>query len=302
MLTAFLSRADVSRHLQALHLLRELREAFTAHPVAALTETLRFDTTAIGNPAQIRHATFPGVPAWSVTSRVRSPKGSRSLLQLHDAETGAALAVMDAMHLSTLRASMVSALAADVLARPDAKHVAVLGSGAAASSALKALRLVRSVEQVWTYEPEPAFNFERARILATTMSMAIHAADSVAEAVAGADIVLLTGEVTLGDVKLRPGVHVNVLSADTFNSPPLLPTELAASRAFIDGPESALSWGVSMTSLGSVVAGHAPGRKDADDFTLFASTSPAHLDLLAAWHVYEGARHDEALTRIDLEA
>lgn len=302
MLTAFLSRADVSRHLQALHLLRELREAFTAHPASLLTEALRFDTTAIGNPAQVRHATFPGVPAWSVATRVESPKGPRSMLQLHDAESGHALAVMEAIHLSTLRASVVGALAADVLARPDAHHVAVLGSGTAASSALKTLRLMRSIEQVWLYEPEPAFNFERARRLATSLSMAIHAADSVAEAVAAADIVLLTGDVTLGEVKLRPGVHVNVLSADGFNSPPLLAGELAAARTFIDGPESSLSWGVPFAALSDVLAGRAGGRKDADDLTLFASSSPAYLDLLTAWHVYEGARHDEALTRIDLEA
>lgn len=302
MLTAFLSRADVSRHLQALHLLRELREAFTNHAAAPAHDALRFNTTPIGNPAQVHRATFPSVPAWSVTTRVASPKGPRAFLQLHDAETGHTLAVMDAVHLSTLRASLVAALATDVLSRADAKHVAVLGSGNAASSALKTLRLVRSVEQVWLYEPEPAFNFERARRLATSMSMAIHAADSVAEAVEGADVVVLTGDVTLGEVPLRPGVHVNVVSAETFTSPPLTLPQLTRARAFVDGAASDLSWGAPFTSLTDVLRANAPGRRVAEDLTLFASVSPAHLDLLAAWHVYEGARHDEALTRIDLEA
>lgn len=300
MLTAFLSRADVSRHLQALHLLRELRDAFTANPRLAARRSFEVETPA--SSATVRPATFPTIPAWAVTTRVRSPKGPRSMLHLHDAESGQVLAVMDASHLSTLRASLVGALATDVLARADAKHVAVLGSGMAASSALKTLRLVRSIEHVWLHEAEPATNFERSRHLATTMSMAIHAADSVAEAVAAADMVLLTGDLGLGEVKLRAGVHVTVLSAEHFAAPPLRASELSAARAFTDDADVTPPWSADFTSLGDVLAGEAPGRRDADELTVFASTSPAQLDLLAAWHVYEGARHDEALTRIDLEA
>ena len=57
----------------------------------------------------------PGVDA--VTVATRTPSGLRSVLQLHDADTGRLLAVMDAGHLQGLRASLTSALAADVLAR-----------------------------------------------------------------------------------------------------------------------------------------------------------------------------------------
>lgn len=301
MLTALLSRADVSRHLQALHLIKELREAFTRNPTLPPAQPVRFEVPDAGK-ALVRHATFPGVPAWAVSARVESAKGPRSVLQLHDAATGHLLAMMDSVHLSTLRASLVNAVAVDVLSRADAKHVAVLGSGAAASSALKALRLVRSIEHVWVHETSEADNFERSRRLATTLSMAIHCADSVEEAVAAADLIVLTGDISLGKTKLRPGVHVSVLSADGFESAPLQPTELAVTRNFADTTEPGLEWGTTFTALGDVLAGTKPGRRDADDVTLFASAGPAHLDLLAAWHVYEGARHDEGLTRIDLEA
>ncbi len=301
MLTALLSRADVSRHLQALHLIKELREAFTRNPTLAPEHTVRFDVPDAG-AALVRHATFPEVPAWAVSTRVDAAKGPRSVLQLHDAASGQLLAMMDSVHLSTLRASLVSALAVDVLARPDAKHVAVLGSGAAASSALKALRLVRSIEHVWVHETSEADNFERSRRLSTTLSMAIHCADSVEEAVAAADVIVLTGDISLGQTKLRPGVHVSVLSADGFASAPLLASELAATRAFSEASNPGLDWGATFTSLGAVLAGSTAGRRDRDDVTLFASASHAQLDLLAAWHVYEGARHDETLTRIDLEA
>jgi ornithine cyclodeaminase/alanine dehydrogenase-like protein (mu-crystallin family) len=175
--------------------------------------------------------------------------------------------------------------------------------GPAASSALKALRLVRSIEQVWLYEPSEADNFELAKRLGLTLSMAVHAVASPQEAVQAADIVVLTGGVPLGVAVPPPGAHVTVLAAETFSEPPLPAPLLARARRFCDVAEPALEWGASFDAeLGQVLSKERDGRLDADEVTLFASVGPAFLDLLAAWHVYEGARHDEGLTRIDLEA
>lgn len=303
MLTAFLSRADVSRHLQALTLLRELREALTARRKAASVRTLRFEPTAPWSSTLIRQAALTDVPAWMVTVRSETTKGARSVLQLHDPATGQLLAVMDASHLTMLRASLMSALAADVLARPEAKNVAVLGAGQAASSALKALRLVRSIEQVWLHEPNVVDNFELAHRLQTTLSMAIRAVDTAAEAVADADMVVLTSPVALDGVTFKPGAHVTLLSAETFATAPIPQPAFAAARRFCDASEPVLEWGLPFhAELGEVLSQEKPGRQSNEELTLFASIGPAALDLLAAWHVYEGARLDEGLTRIDLEA
>ena len=320
MLTAFLSRADVARHLQALHLLKELRDALGARRKASSVEALRFEPTSLLKSSApgamiapwtstlVRQAALPDVPAWMVTVRTQTAKGARSVLQLHEPATGQVLAVMDAGHLMVLRASLMSALAADVLARPDARHVAVLGAGPAASSALKALRLVRSIEEVWFHEPNVVDNFELSHRLSTTLSMAIHAVDTVAEAVAEADIVVLTGPLGSGaspfeGVRLRPGAHVTVLCAETFGAPPLPRAMLADARRFCDASQPALEWGLPFhAELGEVLSQEKQGRQSRDELTVFASIGPAALDLLAAWHVFEGARHDEGLTRIDLEA
>ena len=302
MLTAFLSRADVSRHLQALHLLKELRDALTARRKSTSVRTLRFEPTAPWSSTLVRQAALAEVPAWMVTVRAETTKGARTVLQLHDPATGQLLAMMDAGHLMMLRASLMSALAADVLSRPDAKNVAVVGAGPAASSALKALRLVRSIERVWMHEPNVADNFELAHRLQTTLSMAISAVDTPQEAVADADIVVLTGKVSLEGVSFKPGAHVTVLAAETFVSPPLPSAAFLEARRFCDASEPVLEWGAPFSELGEVLSGEKPGRQAKGELTLFASIGPAALDLLAAWHVYEGARHDEGLTRIDLEA
>lgn len=302
MLTAFLSRADVSRHLQALLLLKELKDSLTARHKAASVRTLRFEPSP-PDSTLVRQAALEGVPAWMVTVRSETAKGTRSVLQLHDAGTGQLMAMMDAGHLMMLRASLMSALAADVLARPDAKNVAVLGAGAAASSALKALRLVRSIEQVWLHEPNIVDNFELSRRLQTTLSMAIYAVDTAPEAVADADLVVLTQPISLEGVTFKPGAHVTLLSAETFPSSPLPSAAFLKARRFCDASEPVLEWGQPFhAELGEVLSGEKPGRQSADELTFFASVGPASLDLLAAWHVFEGARHDEGLTRIDLEA
>jgi len=306
MLTAFLSRADVSRHTQALTLLRDFRDAFTARVHPSSVQTLQFDAPTPGGSTLVRQASLPNVPAYSVTVRAdfRDPSRSpRQLLQLHDASTGKVLAIMDAGHLTSLRASLVSALAADVLARPDAKNVAVLGSGTAASGALKALRLVRSIDRVWMHEPDVASNFERSLRLQNALSMDLKGVDSAAEAVADADLVVLTGRVALPTDALKPGAHVTVLAAETFAENPLTPSLLSRARRFCDLNEPPLRWGAPFhAELGDVLSGAAPGRTSDDELTVFVSIGPAYLDLLAAWHVYEGAKNDESLTRVDLEA
>lgn len=307
MLTAFLSRADVSRHLQALHLLQELREALTARVKSASVQSLRFAAPVAGGSTLVRQATLPGLPAYSITVRAEWPGDAkhvtREVLQLHDATSGKLMAVMDAGHLVALRASLVSALAADVLAREDAKNVAVLGQGSAASSALKALRLVRSIDRVWLHEQDVAANFELAMRLQQTLATSVRGADSVEDAVADADIVVLTGHVSLPVTSLKPGAHVTVLAPETFARPPLSPQLLAGARRFCDTSEAALDWaGPFHAELGQVLTKEVPGRTGADEVTVFVSAGPAFSDLLAAWHVFETAKTDENLTRIDLEA
>lgn len=307
-LTAFLSRTDVSRHLQALHLLRELREVMTAHSfepgAPAVRASLAEPGREVGGAAAARDVdarvtTLPGLGAWSVLTQ----SAGRSVLQLHERESGKLLAVMDAAPVLSLRAAMVSAVAADALARADAKNVAIVGVGAAASGALKALRLVRSIERVWLHEPNLADNFELSRRLSTTLSMAISAVDTPAEAVRHADLVVLTGGVGLGDATPRPGAHVTVLNANVFSQPPVSRNVLEGARRFCDATTPHLTWSAPFEfELRAALTGAQPGREREEQLTVFASVAPPQLDLVTAWHVFEGARHDDTLTRIDLEA
>src|SRR5437588_3973109 len=77
---------------------------------------------------------------------------------LVDPETGTPLAVMDGTLITEMRTAAVSAAATKLLAAPDAKVLAILGSGVQARSHVEALRLVRNFEEirVWSRTPEQA--------------------------------------------------------------------------------------------------------------------------------------------------
>ena len=128
---------------------------------------------------------------------------------LVDPETGTPLAVMDGRLITEMRTAAVSAVATNLLASPDAKILAILGSGVQARSHAEALRLVRQFEEIRVCSPtrEHAERFAK-EIGAKAMS--------AEEAVRGADVVVTATNSKTPVLKgswLKPGCHVNVIGA-----------------------------------------------------------------------------------------
>jgi ornithine cyclodeaminase/alanine dehydrogenase-like protein (mu-crystallin family) len=82
---------------------------------------------------------------------------------LVDPETGTPLVVMDGRLITEMRTAAVSAAATKLLASPDAKVLAILGSGVQARSHAEALSLVRNFKEirVWSPSREHAERFAR---------------------------------------------------------------------------------------------------------------------------------------------
>src|SRR5437870_8706164 len=82
---------------------------------------------------------------------------------LVDPETGTPLAVMDGRLITEIRTAAVSAVATKLLATPDVKILAILGSGVQARSHAEALRLVRDFNEIHIWSPtrEHAERFAR---------------------------------------------------------------------------------------------------------------------------------------------
>src|ERR1700745_3615337 len=128
---------------------------------------------------------------------------------LVDPQTGTQLAIMDGTLITEMRTAAVAAAATKLLASPDAKILAILGSGVQAHSHVEALRLVRQLEEirVWSPTREHAEQFAR-EIGAKSMP--------AEEAVRGADVIVTATNSTIPMLKgawLRPGCHVNAIGA-----------------------------------------------------------------------------------------
>src|SRR5262249_25241043 len=85
----------------------------------------------------------------------------QGLVLLFAAERRVPLAVVDAASVTAIRTAAVSGLATRLLARAEARDLALLGSGVQARTHLDALRAVRPIARVrvWSRNPESARRF-----------------------------------------------------------------------------------------------------------------------------------------------
>jgi ornithine cyclodeaminase/alanine dehydrogenase-like protein (mu-crystallin family) len=209
-------------------------------------------------------------------------------------ETGEPLVIMDGRLITEVRTAAVSAVATDRLARTDASVLAIIGSGVQARSHLEALRLVREFREVRVWSPR--------RALAFAEEHGVRAAGSAEEAVRGADVVVTATTsqtpVLFGEW-LSPGVHVNAVGAPRPDWRELDDEVLRRTRVYVDSREAAqkesgdvIAAGEIFAEVGEVVSGVKPGRRSAEEVTLFKSLGLAVEDVAAAELVHHKAREE----------
>jgi thiomorpholine-carboxylate dehydrogenase len=109
--------------------------------------------------------------------------GHQAVIQLFDAANGTPRGTLDGRVITEMRTAAVSAVAADHLARRDAHILAVLGSGVQARAHIKALRLVRPIDEIRIWSRTTS----NAARLAAEVGGRVTSAEA---AVRGADIVI----------------------------------------------------------------------------------------------------------------
>src|SRR6267378_2548239 len=209
-----------------------------------------------------------------------------ALIVMFKAETGEPLAVMDGRLITEMRTAAASAVATERLARQDASVLGILGSGVQAKSHLAALRQVRSFKEVRVWSPRNAATFAQRH--------GVTAVATAADAVRDADVVVVAASATTPILQgrwLSPGTHVNAIGATRPDWRELDDDLVAAARIFVDSREAALREsgdviaarkGSEVVEIGAVVSGTDPGRRNAEEITLFKSVGVAVEDVAAA--------------------
>lgn len=209
---------------------------------------------------------------------------------LHSGETGEPLAIVNAAAVTAIRTAAVSAVATKLLARKDASVLAILGAGVQARSHLRAIPLVRDIQEVRTF------------------SRTSGTASSAEEAMRGADIIVTatsSREPVLRREWVKAGAHINAVGSSIAAARELDGATVAAASLFVDRREStvnesgdylfALREGAIAgpehirAELGELLTGQAEGRRSDEEITLFKSLGLAVEDLAAAAFLYREA-------------
>lgn len=319
-----LNRSQVVDLLDAPELIDHMSDAFEQYDPGAEraipAQRAPFSLPGSGNGSGM--VIFPGlvpsIPAYSVKVHAKFPgqdPSIRGVLLLHELESGALLAAMDSTHLTAVRTGIAAALATDLLARDDARSVAVVGAGVQGEFVIRYLSLLRSLGDVSIYDVET----ETARRFRTgigdwglDVTGGVTVADSVSDAVSGRDIVLCATwarEPFLSASLIDPGTHVTTLGSDQPGKLELTADLLESARFVCDDRSLTLEMGAignaalgadaTDAELGEVLRGEQVGRSSAHETTIFASVGLAFQDLVAGWRVYEAAREREVGNTFD---
>ena len=221
-----------------------------------------------------------------------------------DRETGVPTATLDGSALTTLRTPAASAVAADVLARPDSSSLGIFGTGVQARGHLEAMLVVRP---------------DMDRIVAcgrTPDSSAAFVADPAVVALAGGRRLEVggPGEAAACDVvcgcttstepvvpaaAVRPGAHIGLVGSYSTARREVAPDLLRRTSVFVDDRGAAAdeagdlilaaeagdwSFGAVAGDLAELCLGTA-GRTSDDEVTLFKSVGLAVWDLIVAGEV-----------------
>lgn len=234
----------------------------------------------------------------------RGQPAVRATYLLSSARDGEILALLDGGELTARRTAAASALAADFLARADARHLLVVGTGRLAGNLAAAHACVRKLDRIRVW----GRHAERARSVVETLQEAglpAEPAGELSQEVAAADIVscatLSTEPLVLGQW-LRPGTHLDLVGAFRPDMRETDDEAIRRARVFVDTFAGACSEGGDIVQplasgdlskeaiaadLSQLCTGEAEGRGGDQEITLFKSVGASLEDLAGAILAYE---------------
>lgn len=245
-------------------------------------------------------AVYPENPGRGLSSHT-------GVVLLFDPETGVPAGVVDAATVTALRTAAATTVATRALARPDARTLAILGTGEQAAAHLRSLLELGTLRsfRIWGRSSRKAADFAERE--GASLGITVTVSPTAEEAVRGADVVCTTTsarEPILKGAWIGPGTHVNLVGASTAAFREADDALVERSKFFVDYLPSALAQageflhakaaklvddGHVAGEIGAVLNGAATGRANRDKVTVYKSLGVAAQDLVVARAVLERA-------------
>ncbi|MEZ0123564.1 MAG: ornithine cyclodeaminase [Candidatus Reddybacter sp.] len=199
---------------------------------------------------------------------------------LADVESGYPLLFSEMTLLTAIRTAAVTALAARCLARPDSRHLAMIGTGAQAEFQVNMVAQVLNLECVRYFDLDPRAMGKFTRNMCSS-GLELRPCMNIREAVADADMIITaTAAKQVNDLIkldwLKSGVHIHAMGGDCPGKTELGQDLLQASKivveyrqqSLLEGEMQNLDEAVLYAELWQLLAGQLPGRENETEFTL----------------------------------
>ncbi|MGY4688372.1 cyclodeaminase [Salibacterium sp. K-3] len=228
------------------------------------------------------------------------------MMLLFSTETGFTKAVLqDNGYLTDVRTAVAGGMAADHLAAPNITTAGVIGTGTQARYQIRALQMVRSVDQVLVYGRKEERVQQYIDDMKEALGIEVKAAQSAEEVVQNSDVVVTTTpakEPIIQKEWLHPGLHITAMGSDAEEKNEVAPDVLGAvdvlacdskAQVFKLGEHHhALEAGIihensTIQELGALSLGRAQGRKSVEDITFCDLTGTGVQDTAIAVYAYQ---------------
>ncbi len=313
--TLLLSRQDICRLLSPVDCYEAVEAAFLGSRLgqiaAAAPLHMQLSRGGIHAKAAVRAA-----PRSYAAIKINSnfPENARTgdlptiqgVIVLYDGEDGRVLAVMDSSEITLLRTAAATALAAQHLARKDARSLCLCGCGQQAPAQVAALTRVRRFECGYAWDRDIGKATTCARAIEQTHGIPVEVVPTLTAAARYSDVIVTcttarTPFLDVGDVS--PGAFVAAVGADAPDKNEIAPRLMARATVVADVlaqclvmgdlhhavEAGALQPGDIHGELADVICGAKPGRTSDDEIVLFDSTGTAIEDVACAALAYERA-------------
>ena len=253
---------------------------------------------------------FPGNPASNGLPTVQG------VIYLADGRNGRPLAVMESIEVTINRTAAATTLAARHLARQDSRIATICGAGVQGRIQLVAIAAAARLERVNIWDAKVEMAERLAGEMSRALKLDIRATADLSVTRESDIIVTCTSarSAFLTPDLVRPGTFISAVGAANSDKQEISPALYAASLAVVDSLEQAaeigdlhhaLAAGAVTTdhvhaTLGEILAGTKPGRRDPAAVTLFDSTGMGLQDVAAAAAIYRRALASGAGTRLSL--
>lgn len=226
--------------------------------------------------------------------------------QLSEINTGYPLMFSEMTLLTALRTAATTAIATDLMARKDARVLAIIGNGAQSEFLTKALATIRNITEVRYFDTDPEAMDKYEKNMASS-TFTLTRCESAEEAVRGADIITTCTacKAQVDVVKndwVVPGVHINGIGGDTIDKTELEFSILDRSRIAVEYFDQCVIEGEIQrypkdiarskvyAELNELITGAKSGRENDTDITLYDSVGIGLEDYSALTFTYELAK------------